>query len=39
MKTKKALLGYDIGTSSIKAALIEADSGELINSALFPKLK
>lgn len=31
------LLGYDIGSSSIKASLIDADSGELISSAMSPE--
>ena len=30
------LLGYDIGSSSVKVALIEADSGKLIGSATSP---
>ncbi|MEH0153402.1 FGGY family carbohydrate kinase [Limibacter armeniacum] len=30
-------LGYDIGTSSVKASLIEADSGKLVASASFPE--
>ena len=39
MNNKKALLGYDIGTSSIKAALIDADTGELIASAFSPEVE
>ena len=31
------LLGFDIGSSSIKASLIDADSGELIASAMSPE--
>ncbi|TFG47505.1 MAG: carbohydrate kinase [Candidatus Brocadiia bacterium] len=30
------LLGYDIGTSSIKASLIKAESGKVISSAMSP---
>jgi xylulokinase len=30
------LLGYDIGSSSVKAALIDAESGENLSSASFP---
>ena len=33
----KLLLGYDIGSSSIKASLINADTGELISSANSPE--
>jgi len=31
------LLGYDIGSSSVKASLVEAQSGERIATAFFPK--
>ena len=31
------LLGYDIGSSSVKASLIEAESGKCIASAFYPK--
>jgi xylulokinase len=34
---KKLLLGYDVGSSSIKASLINADTGELISSATSPE--
>ena len=34
---KKLLLGYDIGSSSIKASLINADTGELVSSAISPE--
>jgi len=34
---KKLLLGYDIGSSSIKASLINADTGELVGSANSPE--
>ncbi|MDR2039954.1 MAG: carbohydrate kinase [Bacteroidales bacterium] len=31
------LLGYDIGSSSVKACLVEADTGQIIASDFFPK--
>lgn len=31
------LLGYDIGSSSVKASLVHAESGKCISSAFFPK--
>jgi xylulokinase len=34
--TQKALLGYDIGSSSIKASLVNTDTGELIASGISP---
>lgn len=34
---KKYLLGYDIGSSSVKASLIDAESGKLLASAFSPK--
>ena len=30
------LLGYDIGSSSIKAALVNADTGEVVGVAQYP---
>jgi xylulokinase len=36
MKTK-LLLGYDVGSSSVKACLLNADSGECVSSDYFPK--
>jgi xylulokinase len=38
MKTKMArlLFGYDVGSSSVKASLIDADSGKLLASATSP---
>jgi len=31
------LLGYDIGSSSVKASILEADSGKCVVSAFYPK--
>jgi len=31
------LLGYDIGSSSVKASLIDSNTGKLINSSSYPK--
>lgn len=31
------LLGYDIGSSSVKASLVEIESGRCVSSAFFPK--
>lgn len=31
------LLGYDIGSSSVKASLVHAESGKCVSSAFFPK--
>lgn len=31
------LLGYDIGSSSVKASLVDADSGKCVASAFYPK--
>ena len=36
---KKLLLGYDIGSSSVKASVIDADSGELVTSESFPEVE
>ena len=33
------LLGYDIGSSSVKAALVEVDTGRIIASDFFPKVE
>ena len=31
------LLGFDVGSSSVKASLVNADSGKCVASAFFPK--
>jgi xylulokinase len=36
-KMQKLLLGYDIGSSSIKVSMIDADTGELVSSDFSPK--
>ena len=33
---KRLLLGYDIGSSFVKASLVDADTGALIRSASSP---
>jgi xylulokinase len=37
--TQSYLLGYDLGSSSVKAALISADNGQLIASASYPPVE
>ena len=34
---KRYLIGYDIGSSSVKASLVEAESGRCVASAFYPK--
>ena len=31
------LLGYDIGSSSVKASLVDARTGKCVSSAFYPK--
>ena len=31
------LLGYDIGSSSVKASIVNAETGKCVSSAFFPK--
>ena len=33
----KYLLGYDIGSSSVKASLVNAETGKCVSSAFYPK--
>ena len=33
----KYLLGFDIGSSSVKASLVNTDSGKCVASAFYPK--
>ncbi|MDR0835659.1 MAG: carbohydrate kinase [Tannerella sp.] len=33
------LLGYDIGSSSVKACLVEAESGRIVSSDFYPKVE
>ena len=37
MRMKQYLMGYDIGSSSVKASLVEAASGRCVASAFYPK--
>ncbi len=37
MSTKTYLLGYDLGSSSIKASVVNADTGDVVGSATSPK--
>ena len=34
---KKYLIGYDIGSSSVKASLVEIESGRCVASSFYPK--
>lgn len=34
---KRYLIGYDIGSSSVKASLVEAESGQCVASAFYPE--
>ena len=33
------LLGYDIGSSSVKASLVDAENGQCVASAFYPKVE
>ena len=35
--TSKYLLGFDVGSSSVKASLVDAQSGKCVSSAFFPE--
>ena len=35
--TNRYLLGFDVGSSSVKASLVDADSGKCVSSAFFPE--
>ncbi len=37
MKTRQYLLGFDVGSSSVKASLVDIDSGECAASAFYPE--
>ena len=34
---KNYLLGYDVGSSSVKASLVDVESGACVASAFYPK--
>ena len=36
---KRYLIGYDIGSSSVKASLVEVESGRCVASAFYPKVE
>ena len=36
-RSRRLLLGFDVGSSSVKASLVDADSGECAASAFFPE--
>ena len=36
MSYKNYLLGFDVGSSSVKASLVDIDSGESVASAFYP---
>ena len=35
--SERLLLGFDVGSSSVKASLVNADSGKCVASAFFPE--
>ena len=37
MDTARYLLGFDVGSSSVKASLVNADSGKCVSAAFFPE--
>ena len=37
MKTRQYLLGFDVGSSSVKASLVDIDSGDCAASAFYPE--
>ena len=37
MNNKRYLLGFDLGSSSVKASIVDADSGRCVSSAFFPE--
>ena len=37
MRMKQYLMGYDIGSSSVKASLVEPAGGRCVASAFYPK--
>lgn len=39
MSVKKLLLGYDVGSSSLKASLLNAETGEVVASAQSPEVE
>ena len=36
---RRYLLGFDVGSSSVKASLTDVDNGEIVASAFYPEIQ